>query len=470
MGEEQGLKANKSNFQEWYAEVLNKADMIDYSQVKGFHILKPWSYFIWEQVMEWFNKELKKYGVDNAYFPLVMPKSLIEKEKEHVEGFAPEILTCTKAGDDDLEEELYIRPTSEMIIYDSFTKWIRSWRDLPLKINQWCNIIRWEKQTNPFLRPREFLWQEGHCAFATQEEALADQMYALKLYEKIYKELFAIPMILGEKTPAERFAGADKSFSPETVLPDGRTIQAGTSHYLGQNFSKALGITFLNEKGKSEYAYQTSWGISIRSIGVMILAHGDDKGLVLPPRLAKYQVVIVPIYKDDTKELVLKEARKLAKSIKARVFIDESNKSPGWKFNHWELKGVPLRIELGPRDIEKKQVVVAKRTGGKSFIKVKDLDVKALLEEFHNELFDNAVKVLKSKVKKVETKTELYKTIKDGFVAKACWCGDPEHEIKLKNDLGAKSANMPFNEQLFSKTCAFCKDKAKYVVLYSKQY
>ncbi len=471
MSEKQGIQSKKSDFKAWYAEVLRKAEMIDYSRVKGFHVLRPWAYFIWEQVQDYFNNELRKYGVNNAYFPLVMPKSLIEKEKEHVEGFAPEILTCTKAGDNELEEELYIRPTSEMIIYDFYAKWIRSYRDLPLKINQWCNIIRWEKQTNPFLRPREFLWQEGHCVFSTEKEAREDQLYVLKLYEKVFKELYALPVILGEKTITERFAGASSSFSPESILPDGRTIQAGTSHYLGQNFSKALNITFLNKEGKSEYAYQTSWGISIRSIGAMIIAHGDDKGLVLPPRLAKYQVVIIPIYTDKNKKEVLKEAMNLRKKIKARVYLDDSDKTPGWKFNHWELKGVPVRIELGPREVKSKRVVVVKRnTGVKRVLKVSDLDIKELLDEIHHELYNKALRVLKSKIKKAVSKKEVYNLISDGFVAKTCTCGDPSHELKLKEDIGAKSANMPFNEKLFSDKCAFCNNKAENVVLFSKQY
>jgi len=472
MGEEEGLKAKKKDFKEWYPEVLKKAEMIEYSSAKGFHIIRPWAYFIWQQFIDYFNKELVKYGVDNTYFPMLFPMSLFEKEKDHVEGFAPEVLIATRAGDNEFEEPLVVRPTSEMVMYEAFAKWIRSHRDLPFKINQWCNVVRWEKQTPPFLRSREFLWQEGHTVFATKKDALSDQMYALKLYEKVFKDLFAVPVILGEKTIGERFAGADSSFSPETVLPDGRTIQGATSHHLGQNFSKALDISFLDDKGKNKLVYQNSWGVTTRAIGVMVLAHGDDKGLVLPPVLAKYQVVIVPIFNDKTKKEVLKEATKLKKSLRGvRVFIDDSDKTPGWKFNHWELKGVPLRIDIGPRDIKAKQVVVVKRnTGEKLVIKVKKLDVKSLLKEVHEELYKKALKVMKSRVKRAKTKKDVYSLIKKGFVAKACWCGDEAHEAKLKEDLGAKSANMPFNEKLFSKKCVFCNKKAWRVVLYSRQY
>ncbi len=293
----------------------------------------------------------------------------------------------------------------------------------------------------------------------------------LELYERMFKELFALPVIVGEKTPAERFAGAESSFSPEALLPDGKTVQVGTTHYLGTNFSRALGITFLNKEGKREYVHQTSWGIATRTIGAMIIAHGDDKGLVLPPQLARYQVVIVPIYNDKNKDEVLAEARNLKKKIKARVYVDDSEKTPGWKYNHWELKGVPLRIEYGPRDIKNKQVVLVKRnTGEKRVIKIKDLDVRKVLSEIHEEMYEKALKVLRSKIKKARTKGEIYDWISRGYAVKACWCGNPEHESKLKEDLGAKSANMPFGEKLFSKKCAFCGKEAKYVVIYSRQY
>ncbi len=464
-----GLRNKKSDFKAWYAEVLRRAELIDYSRVKGFHVIRPWAYFMWEQVMDYFNKVLRGLGVSNAYFPLVMPKSLLELEKEHVEGFAPELLTATRAGSIEFEEPLYIRPTSEMIIYDSFAKWVRSYRDLPLMINQWCSVVRWEGQTNPFLRPREFLWQEGHCAFADKKSALSNQLRIINEYVKLFKELFALPVIAGEKTVCERFAGADKSFSIESVLPDGRTIQVGTSHYLGQNFSKALNVKFLDESNKEQFVYQTSWGISMRSIGALIITHGDDKGLILPPRIAKYQVVIVPIYSDDNRDVVMGFVNELKKYLRGiRYFIDDSDKSAGWKFNEWELRGVPLRIEVGPRDVSKKGVTVAKRTGGKLFVKLSELNVKELLNSVHDELFNRAKRILDERVRDAKSKKDVYDLINNGFVARANSCGDPAHEAELK-EIGAKSANMPFGLKPSGK-CVFCDKPAESVVLFSKQY
>ncbi len=472
MGEEQGLKAKKEDFKAWYAEVIKQAELIEHTRVSGCMVFRPWAYFMWEQIQKYFNKEIKKLGVENLYFPMLIPKSIIEKEEGHIKGFKAEVAWVTKGGDSKLEEPLAIRPTSESVMYDIFSKWIRSWRDLPLKINQWCNIVRWEFKTpTPFLRNREFLWQEGHTVYASKKDAEEEVLKILRLYEKIFKELFAVPVIMGKKTPKEKFAGADYSTSIEAILPDGKTIQAATSHHLGQGFAKAFGISYLDKDGKRKLPYQNSWGISTRSLGVVIIAHGDDKGLVLPPALAKYQAVIVPIYTNKSKDLVLEEARALLRSLKGvRAYLDDSDKSPGWKFNHWELKGVPLRIEIGERDLKANQVVVVKRTGEKKIIKRSSLNVKALLKEVHDELYNKALDVLNSKIKTVYNKKELYDAIKSGFVAKSCWCGDESHEDELKEKLGAKSANMPFSEKLFSDKCAFCGKKAKYVVLWSRQY
>lgn len=472
MGEEEGLKAKKSDFKAWYAEVVKAAELIEHSKVSGCSVFRPWAYFIWERVHEYFDKEIKKLGVDNVYFPMLIPESIIMKEAEHIKGFAPEVAWVTKGGSKEFEEPLAIRPTSETVMYDVFSKWIRSWRDLPLKINQWCNIVRWEFKTpTPFLRTREILWQEGHTVYANKKDAEREVLDILKLYKQVFKDLFAVPAIMGQKTDKEKFAGADYTTSIETVLPDGKTIQAGTSHHLGQGFAKAFDITFLDKDGVVRYPYQNSWGLTTRSIGVAVIAHGDDKGLILPPAIAYYQAVIVPVFNDKTKKAVLKEAKILLKSLKGvRAYVDDSDKSPGWKFNHWELKGVPLRLEIGPRDIKEKQVIIVKRTGGKRSVKRSKLNVKKLLSEVHEELYNNALKVQKLKVKKVLSKDELYKAIREGFVAKSCWCGDEGHEDELKNALGAKSANMPFGAKLFSKKCAFCGKAAKHVVLWSRQY
>ena len=482
MGEEEGLKAKKSDFKAWYAEVIRSAELIEHTKVSGCSVFRPWAYFIWEQVHDYLDAKIKALGVSNAYFPLLIPKSVIMKEASHIEGFSPEVAWVTKGGDSDLEEPLAVRPTSETVMYDVFSNWVRSWRDLPIKINQWCNVVRWEFKTpTPFLRNREFLWQEGHTVYADKSEAEKEVLEVLDIYEAVYKDLFCIPVIKGKKTLGETFAGADYTTSVEAILPDGKSIQAATSHHLGRHFSKAYDIKYLDKDGKYEFAYQNSWGFTTRSIGVMIIAHGDDKGLVLPPAVAKYQVVIVPIFKDDNKELVLGEAKKLAKKIKARVFLDDSDKSPGWKFNHWELMGVPLRIELGPRDIGNKQCVVVKRNNGeKRIVKLSDLDVKSLLCEVSDELYAKAVKVLGERVKKAKSKDEIFSLIGDGFAVKACSCGDERHEIELKDKLGAKSANMPFMlnnsskemvlEKPFTKKCAFCDKEATDVIIYSRQY
>lgn len=478
MGEEQGLKAKKNDFKAWYAEVIRSAELIEHTKVSGCSVFRPWAYFIWEQVQDYLNAKIKKLGVDNVYFPLLIPKSVIMKEASHIEGFSPEVAWVTKGGDSDLEEPLAIRPTSETVMYDVFSSWVRSWRDLPIKINQWCNVVRWEFKTpTPFLRNREFLWQEGHTVYADKADAKKEVLEVLDIYEEAYKDLFCIPVIKGTKTPDETFAGADYTTSVEAVLPDGKSIQAATSHHLGTHFSKAYDIKYLNKDGKYEFAYQNSWGFTTRSIGVMIIAHGDDKGLVLPPAVAKYQVVVVPIFKDDNKELVLKEAKKLAKSIKARVFLDDSDKSPGWKFNHWELMGVPLRIELGPRDIASKQCVVVKRNSGeKSVVKLSDLDVSSLLCEVSDELYVKALNVLSDKVKFAKNRDEVLKFINKGYAVKAYWCGDERHEKELKESLGAKSANMPFadndsyNKAKKKEKCWACDKPADSVVIYARQY
>ena len=476
-----GITVKKSeDSSEWYTQVLQKAELIEYGPVSGCYILRPAAYFIWEQVQDFFDTLIKKDGVKNSSFPLFIPESLLNKEEKHIAGFAAEVAWVESGGHSKLPERLAVRPTSETIMYDSFKKWIRSHNDLPLRLNQWCNVVRWEfKHPVPFLRSREFLWQEGHTAFATQKEAVAETEKILDFYEQVFRELYAIPVLKGRKSEAEKFAGADFSLSVEAFLPNGKAIQGATSHHLGQNFAKAFDINFANEKQEQEYAWQNSWGISTRSIGIMILMHGDDKGLVLPPRVAEKQVVIVPIIFDkDTAQKVLKEAWELKKQLEnlcVRVHLDErEGYTPGWKYNEWELKGIPLRIELGPRDLEKKQAVVVRRdTGEKKFIaleKVKE-EVNALLEKMHQDLYTKAEKFLKESMVSVSSLKEAEKALEEKKLLFAPWCGEPECEEKFKEKTTAKSLNAPLRQTLLkNEKCFACGGKAVLKGYFGKSY
>jgi len=478
MAEQEGIKAKKSeNFSEWYTQVIIRSGFVDYTAVSGCLAFRPEAYFVWEQIQAATDKEFKKAGIQNVYFPLLIPEKFLMKEKEHVEGFSPEVAWVTKTGDTELTERLAIRPTSETIMYDSFAKWIRSWRDLPMLYNQWNNVLRWEfKHPVPLLRSREFLWNEGHTVFATQKEAEAERDIILGIYKKITEEYMALPGIMGKKTDREKFAGAVYSCSIEHLLPDGRAIQGPDFHHDGQNFSKAFNIKFLDKDEQMQYAWQNTWALTTREIGVMIAVHGDDRGLVLPPKLAPIQVVIVPIFDKKKREKVLAAARKIEKSLsKVRVKLDSRDDfSPGWKFNEWELKGVPVRIEIGPRDILKKQVVVARRdTYEKKVVKMSKLttEVNTLLEEIQRGLFKKAEDFLKKNTRKAKTYSELKHIIENnrGFV-QACWCGDATCEEKIKDETGAKITNIPFKqEKIFSK-CVYCGKEAKYVANFAKSY
>jgi len=478
MAEQEGIKAKKSeNFSEWYTQVIIKSGFVDYTAVSGCLAFRPEAYFVWEQIQAATDKEFKKAGIQNVYFPLLIPEKFLMKEKEHVEGFSPEVAWVTKTGDTELTERLAIRPTSETIMYDSFAKWIRSWRDLPMLYNQWNNVLRWEfKHPVPLLRSREFLWNEGHTVFATQKEAEAERDIILGIYKKITEEYMALPGIIGKKTDREKFAGAVYSCSIEHLLPDGRAIQGPDFHHDGQNFSKAFNIKFLDKDEQMQYAWQNTWALTTREIGVMIAVHGDDRGLVLPPKLAPIQVVIVPIFDKKKREKVLAAARKIEKSLsKVRVKLDSRDDfSPGWKFNEWELKGVPVRIEIGPRDIAKKQVILARRdTYEKKVVKMSKLttEVNTLLEEIQRGLFKKAEDFLKKNTRKAKTYSELKHIIENnrGFV-QACWCGDATCEEKIKDETGAKITNIPFKqEKIFSK-CIYCGKEAKYVANFAKSY
>jgi len=411
----------EENLSDWYSEVVQKAELADYAPVSGFMIIRPNAYSIWEKIQEEFNKVIEKEGVKNAYFPLLIPEAFFKKEAEHAEGFSPELAYLEQK---DEGKRLAIRPTSETIMYDSYSKWIRSWRDLPLKINQWCNIVRWEvKQTKPFLRTREFLWHEGHNVFASEEEADADMKKMINEYKSLVENLLAIPVILGQKSQKEKFPGAKTTMTIESLMPDGKAIQMGTSHNLGQNFAKAFNVKFKDKNEKQSYAWQTSWGFSTRLIGAIIMVHGDDKGFVLPPRVAKNKLVIIPILFDKTKSQTLKKADEINRKLSHfGSFVDDRTEvSAGWKYHEWELKGIPLRLEIGPKDMEKKEVVIVRRdTSEKMIVKEKDIvkKIPEILEDIQNNLFKKAKKYLNGNIDEASSMAELKKKIKEGKIVK----------------------------------------------------
>jgi len=478
----QGLTVKKDqDFSEWYTQVIQKAELIEYSPVSGCYILRPRSFHIWERVQAFFNTLIKKEGVKNSYFPLFIPENLLQKEASHVEGFAPEVAWVETGGHTKLKERLAIRPTSETIMYDSFSKWIRSYKDLPLKLNQWANVVRWEfKHCTPFLRSREFLWQEGHTAFANKEDAVKEVHTILNFYKSIFEDLYAVPIFKGIKSEKEKFAGADFTLSVETFLPDGKAIQGATSHHLGQKFAKAFDIKYKDDQGNDQLVWQNSWGISTRSIGIMIMVHSDDKGLVLPPRIAETQIVIVPILFDESKKKeVLTATNKLAKSLSKdhSVHIDaREDYSPGWKFNEWELKGVPLRIEVGPRDLENNTVIVARRdTGEKQSLPISNLtkEVSLILDQMHNEMLAKARLFLQDSIVEANNLKEATKAFKKKKMVIAPWCGTPECELEFKNKSnGAKSLNSPLEGSEVSKDtkCFMCSSDATAKFYFGKSY
>ena len=435
------LADQKTDFPQWYLDVIEQADLAEHAEVKGCIVFKPYGYAIWEAMQEDMNKRIKDMGVDNCYFPMFIPESIIAKEAEHIKGFAPECAVVTHGGGKELTEKLYIRPTSETIIYSTFAKWIQSHRDLPLKINQWANIVRWEMRTRPFLRTLEFLWQEGHTAHATEKEADKMAEDILDMYAKFDKELLAMPVLKGKKPDHDKFAGALYTLSTEALAKDGKAIQAGTSHNLGQKFSEAYDVSFLDENGKSQRPWMTSWGVSTRLIGTIIVVHGDEQGLRLPPKLAPVQVVIVPIYKtDEEQRSVLKACEDIEKALKEiRVKLDNRDeKSPGFKFNEWEVKGVPVRIEIGPKDLEGKQCMLVRRdTGEKVSMPLNSIDsrgMQTLLDEIQQTLYDQAKVYMEKNTHTVETLDELASIIEsDGGFVWAPWDGTVESANKIKD-------------------------------------
>ncbi len=476
-----GVTVKKNvDFSEWYVEVVLKAELADYAPVKGCMIIRPDAYAVWEKIQAVINQKIKATGHRNTYFPMFIPEAFLKKEAEHFEGFTPEVAWITQGGDTPLDEKLAVRPTSETIMYAMFSKWIRSWRDLPLKINQWCNIVRWEtKATKLFLRTREFLWQEGHTAHATAEDAEAEVMYALNMYKDMVETYLAIPVIIGTKSESEKFAGALYTTALESIMPDGKALQMGTSHNLGQHFAKVFDVKYIGEDKTDHYVWQTSWGITTRLIGAMIMVHGDDKGLIMPPKVAPVQVVIVPIpFKGQEAEAIAAKTKEIAELLKTKdvsvVLDDRGEYTPGWKFNQWELKGVPLRIEIGPRDIKNGQVVMVRRdTGQKAF--VKDADILATAEKLLQEIQDNmlakARAVLEEKTTAVPSYDEFKAVLeaKGGFI-KAAWCGDPACEAKVKDETGATIRVIPFQREEPTTPCIVCGQKAKDTAYFARSY
>lgn len=440
----------EENMSEWYTQVIQKADLIEYTDVSGCMVFKPNSYQIWEEIQKFLNHKIKKSGVKNAYFPLFIPEKLLTREADHVEGFTPEVAWVTHTGDSKLNERLAVRPTSETIMYDSYKKWIKSYRDLPLRLNQWCNVVRWEfKHATPFLRNREFLWQEGHTAFASKEEADAEVLEILDYYKDVYEELLAIPVDQGRKSVGEKFAGAEYTTTVEGIALDGKSIQAATSHHLGQNFAKAFGIEYLDKNQKKQYVYQNSWGLSTRTIGAMILVHSDNKGLVLPPRVAVEKAVIVPLLFKGKESSVLKKAEEVKKELEdIGVFIDDRKEhSPGFKFNEWEMKGIPLRIEIGPRDIENGIVQIVRRdTSEKIQVSFSDIrnQTQTLLDDMHQNLFNSAKEMMDEKTLEVDNFEDFKKAIEDKKRCLVPWAESEESEDEIKDKTGAKSSCIPF--------------------------
>jgi len=464
------------DFSQWYVDVVQKADLIDYAPVRGCIVFKPYGYSLWERTQAALDQRFKATGHQNAYFPLLIPESFLLREQEHVEGFTPEVLWVTMGGDEVLQERLAIRPTSEAIIGPMYARWVESYRDLPILINQWCSVLRWEKATRPFLRTAEFLWQEGHTVHATAEEAEEETRRMLDVYRDFYENEMAIAVVPGLKTESEKFPGALRTYSVEALMGDGRALQAATSHNLGQHFAQAYEIRYLDREGKLVHGWTTSWGLSWRSIGALIMVHGDARGLVLPPKMAPIQVVIVPIGQGTEGEAVRTRARQLKELLGevARVHLDDRDEvTPGWKFNDWELRGVPLRLEIGPRDLREHQVVLARRdTGAKQQAAQEGLDVqvRALLGEIQDALLRRSRQRLQEGVTEVHSLAEIAALAQErrGF-AGGGWCGEASCEIKVREETGATIRNIPFQQREIDR-CAACGAEAHHYVLWARAY
>ena len=480
MSKEVGITVSKNdNFSEWYTQVVIKTELVDYAPVKGLIVLRPDGYSIWESIKESLDKKLKETGHRNGFLPVLIPESLLSKEKEHFEGLNPEVFWVTHSGNSEIGERLALRPTSETLAYSLFSKWIKSWRDLPLKINFWNSALRAEiKGTKPFLRTSEFLWQEGHTVHATKDEAEKEVADILELYKKTIEEELAVPVVTGKKSEKDKFVGAVHTDTLESLMPDGKALQMGTSHFLGQNFSKPFDVKYLDENNVETFAWQTSWGVSWRLIGGMIMTHGDDKGLVLPPKVAPIQVVIIPIYySNDEKENVLQTACQIKDSLSnndIRVHLDDREQlTPGFKFNDWEMRGIPIRIEIGPKDIAKNQVVLVRRHNQtKISIDIDALTEKILtdLKTIQKEMFDAAKKILDERVVRVSEYQQFKEELDNGKMIGCSWCGKQECEDKIKEETGADLRVIPSDNKKNPETCIYCKNTGVTNVLFARGY
>ena len=470
----QSITRREDDFAQWYTDVCRKAELMDYSSVKGFIIYRPYGYAIWEQIQAYLDKRFKATGHENVYMPTVIPTSLLQKEKDHVQGFAPECLVANEGGGQKIDDPLIIRPTSEVLFTEHYAKIISSYRDLPKLYNQWCSVVRWEKTTRPFLRGAEFLWQEGHTMHENEEEARTEALKMLEIYDDLGRDILAIPFSKGRKTDKEKFAGAEETYSIEALMPDGKALQSGTTHYFGQGFAKAFNVQFQGRDGKLAYPHQTSWGVSTRLLGAIIMVHGDDNGLVLPPYVAPVQAIVIPVAQQ--KPGVIPAARELYTALKdagIRVKIDESDKTAGWKFSEYEMKGVPVRVEIGPRDMENGLVTLVKRnTGEKISIKKEELvnKVQELFETIHQEMYQKAYQYLLDHTTEVHNLDELNVALDKGGYSKMMWCGNVECENKIKELTTATARCIPFNQMPFGETCPVCGKKATKVVLFAKAY
>ena len=478
MSEQLGVTVKKDeNFSEWYVQVVVKSDLADYAPVKGCMVIKPLGYAIWEKIQEIFNNMIKD-EVRNVYFPMFIPERLLKKEAEHFEGFSPEVAWITHGGKKKLEERLAVRPTSETIMYEYFSKWIKSWRDLPLRINQWCNVVRWEtKSTKLFIRTREFLWQEGHTAHVTKEEADEEVVKRLMQYKELMEKYLAIPVLIGKKSEGEKFKGALYTMTVEALMPDGKALQMGTSHNLGQNFSRVFNIKFFDKNEKEKFVWQTSWGISTRLIGAIVMVHGDDRGLVLPPKIAPIQIVIVPIYySEKEKKKVFEKSKEIKERLDSRYNVEmdlREQYTPGYKFNEWELKGVPVRIEIGPKDIEEKSLVVFRRDKMERVkIKEEKLEefIQKLMNDIQNNLFEKAKKFLESRIIEVNDKDEFGRLAKEGVMIKIDWCGDMDCEEFINESFDVSCRLLSIEDTPKLDKCPICGKKAKFVAYFSRGY
>ncbi len=470
----EAITSMDEDFAQWYTDVVKKADLVEYSSVRGCMIIRPYGYAIWEHIQKYLDTRFKETGHENVYMPMFIPESLLQKEKEHVEGFAPEVAWVTYGGSEKLTERLCVRPTSETLFCDHYANIIHSYRDLPKLYNQWCSVVRWEKTTRPFLRTLEFLWQEGHTAHASAEEAQEETIRMLNVYADFCEQVLAIPVVKGQKTDKEKFAGAKATYTIESLMHDGKALQSGTSHNFGDGFAKAFNIQYTDKNNQLQYVHQTSWGMTTRLIGAVIMVHGDDSGLVLPPAIAPTQLVIIPV--SAHKEGVLEKANEIKQRLSkvARVIMDDSDKMPGWKFSEYEMKGVPVRLEIGPKDIEKNQAVLVRRdTREKIFISLDELESKVtqLLSDVQSGLLEQARLLRNKKTYIAKSFEEFEKTAAEtpGFI-KAMWCGDRACEDAIKEKTSATARCLPFEQEQLSDKCVCCGKPAKHMVYWGKAY